>query len=165
MAMPISAGKSTNFAANGTGTIAIRDTDGHVENLDAVPVNYGVNEKFTLTIPDQITFYDSSLYATGKIEGRNMLLKTNQTLVVTVSSLNGWYMKEEAQPSVTLKYGMALSQDGEEVENGASVFEALPQPSGLQDKTVTLHCKRASTNQAGTYKDTLTFTCQIVEKK
>ena len=147
------------------------DTDGEIfeyENglvdQNTVPIQYGVSEKFTLEIPDFITFTDASLYTTGTIKGTNILLTQNQTLTVTVSSLNSWYMLEETQNTVKLKYGMALTQDGAEVTNNTAVFTASPQEAGLT-KTQTLHCKRASTNQAGTYRDTLTFTCQIVTKK
>lgn len=164
MSMPIFAANHT-FEAEEDGKVSVYE-DGVVRPLPGVPITYGVSEKFTIEIPDFINFNDTNLYAYGTIKGTNILLSRNQTLTVTVKSQNSWYMLETNQPTVKLKYDMALNNHsgngGTLVTNTNNVvFQALPMTEGLT-KTEILYCTRAATNQAGEYKDTLTFTCQIV---
>ena len=175
ISMPVYAGtvstKDFNHNTDANGTVG--------GEAHSSVVKYGVAGGFVMEIPSDITFLDTANgdYVTEDIVARNYVLKTGQRLVVTVSTeqkeSNGdWYMKEEAT-GVKLKYWMKLSNETSTVvKSGGEVFSVSPMETG-DDPTVpgtnnlykkqTLHCYRNLTNQAGKYRDLLTFNTFIDE--
>lgn len=110
----------------------------------------------TVTIPDGITLTDAAHSKAISISGS---LPVNKIASVTVSSANGFVMKNELNEKSTLNY--TVSSASKVLASGDTVLSANSAAVNTR-KTATLDFKLTGTPRtAGTYRDTLTFTLSL----
>lgn len=147
--MMIATMSTTAFAAtieNGTGT---------------VEVIYGVSEKYTVTIPADITLtanHESDI----EISASDVVIPYGNELTVSISSTNytdsKWYLVDSASASNKLEYSIKNGEN--DVTSGSTILTVAAGTTEKQE--VTLKAKLVDkATYSGTYKDTLTFSVNV----
>lgn len=110
----------------------------------------------TVTIPDSVSLTNA---AHSKAIGISGALPANKIASVTVSSANGFVMKNELNGKSTVNY--KVSAAGKGINSGDIVLTANSAAVNA-GKTATLDFQITGTPRtAGTYRDTLTFTLKL----
>ncbi|RGU92516.1 hypothetical protein DWW31_12130 [Clostridium sp. AF15-17LB] len=123
-------------------------------------VQYGVEKKYTVTIPADFNITAAPTSQTVKAE--SVIIEHGKTLNIKISSNNykasSWYMKDEKDVSNELPY--TISMNSSEVKSNDPVLSvAAGTDKGQTELAFSVDTKDVT--KAGTYKDTLTFEVSV----
>lgn len=160
--------------------------DNNAKASDTVPVTYTSSQGYEVTIPDSFELNDLGTgvdekidgYATGSGEVKATKAKINigKKLVVTVASKDNpatgasWNLKEAngetyVENGVTIAYTITVDGNIKETSGltqGGTVLSYTSSAAQWSDQVSTMTLKTAYTNQAGSFRDLLTFTAEVV---
>ena len=157
---------------------------------DSVIIKYGVHQEYVVTIPEDVNFgylseeteMGKKFVATRKVEASGVVINGKEYLAIGVKSANAWQMVDEEENSVNVDYTMSFDKSKISTATGTVeyknethntklaelpilVVEHAAGNNGWEDKagdSVELTFTTDGTAQEGTYKDTLTFTVEVV---
>lgn len=139
------------------------------KNEGTTPVTASVDTTYTVTIPDNdaLKFEKLTSSSTEKertktfnVSAANVTLAPNKQLKVTVTGKdNAFQMANESATAVKLPYSIT-PKNGTALKPGDTIATFQNSETKAVENTLTVN---APTMGAGTYADTLTFTCTIGE--
>lgn len=124
-------------------------------------VTYGVEEGYTVTIPETIVIATDTHKGEAEVKAANVLLADSVKLTVTLSGYEE--LVDVAAADNTLSYKIGKTLGASDVTNGTVVLEVESADNWNSEATQTLYFELTEdVTKAGTYSDGLTFTVDVV---
>lgn len=122
-------------------------------------VDYSLGVSYTVTIPASVTFTDTQKEVERGLLASNVILNEGSTLSISVSSLNGFVMRNGEG---YIDYSLKVNYNAIPEENNFDVLIVYAgESSGWAVLTFTTDLNKENALYAGKYTDTLTFTVSV----
>lgn len=124
---------------------------------ESMDVSVNANPEYSITIPESFTFSAATAGTTkdGAVSVAITLINPNSYVSVSVKTENLWYLNHVSGSGDQIRYEMSV--DGNPVANNGVVI--ANDTSETKNVIFTL---KESAKKAGSYKDTLTFTAEMI---
>ena len=129
-----------------------------------VVISYNMDQSFLVVIPANFNLSDNK--ATADVSASNVLIPDSSSLQVTINGddyVDSWELINEEESSDSLTYTIGSSVGGNDIINNSVVLSVGSGDAFNSTVSKTMYFTVIDTlSNAGTYRDTLTFTVNIV---
>lgn len=122
-------------------------------------VDYSLGVSYTVTIPASVTFTDTQKEVDRGLLASNVILNEGSTLSISVSSLNGFVMRNGEG---YIDYSLKVNYNAIPEENNFDILIVYAgESSGTAILSFATDLNKENAHYAGKYTDTLTFTVSV----